>query len=99
MWQDHLHSHPDKNLADYVIQGIRDGFRVGFDYAYHHTKQTSSNRKSALEHATVVQKYLEKKCAEGRVLSPFNMDQFPLSQTSTLADLEELLRVLQVNGA
>ena len=97
--QDHLHSHPGKNLADYVIQGIRDGFRVGFDYAYHRTKRTSSNRKSALECATVVQEYLEKECAEGRVLGPFNMDQFPLSQTSRLADLEEFLRALQVNGA
>ena len=80
VWQDHLHNHPDKNLADYVIQGIRDGFRVGFDYAHHRTKQASSNMKSALEHATVVQEYLAKECAEGRVLGPFNLDRFPLSQ-------------------
>ena len=38
VWQDYLNNHPDKNLADYVIQGIRDGFRVGFDYAHHRTK-------------------------------------------------------------
>ena len=35
-----------------------------------------------MEHATVVKEYLAKECAEGRVLGPFNMDQFPLSQIS-----------------
>ena len=38
--------------------------------------------KSALEHATIVQEYLAQECAKGRVLGPFNMDQFPLSQIS-----------------
>ena len=73
---------PRQNLADYVIQGIGDGIRVGFDYAYHRTKRPSPNMKSALEHTTVVQDYLAKEFAEGRVLHPFNIDQFPLSQIS-----------------
>ena len=55
---------------------------MGFDYAHHRTKQVSSNMKSAMEHATVVKEYLAKECAEGRVLGPFNMDQFPLRQIS-----------------
>ena len=82
VWQEHLGSHPDRDLTDYVIQGIRNGFRVGFDYAHHCTKRASSNMKSAMEHATVVKEYLAKECAEGRVLGPFNMDQFTLSQIS-----------------
>ena len=28
VWQDHLLSHPNRAQADYVVQGIRDGFRV-----------------------------------------------------------------------
>ena len=28
MWQDHLLSHPNRAWADYVVQGIRDGFQV-----------------------------------------------------------------------
>lgn len=71
-------------VANYVIQGIQDGYMVGFDDAHHCTKRASSNMKLATEHATVVQEYLAKECPEGSVLGPVNMKQFPLSQVSKL---------------
>ena len=32
VWQDHLAPLSDRRLAEYVVQGIHDGFRIGFDY-------------------------------------------------------------------
>ena len=82
VWQHYLSSHPDRALAKYVTQGIRDGFWVGFDYLHHHTRRAKDNMRSALIHPTVVREYLTKECAEGRVLGPFNVDQFPQAQIS-----------------
>ena len=38
-WEKHLASHPDRALADYVVHGLHDGFRIGFDYTNHRTKR------------------------------------------------------------
>ena len=34
-WERHLVSHPNKSLDQYVVQGIKDGFRLGFNYQKH----------------------------------------------------------------
>ena len=31
-WERELAGHPDEELVGYVLSGIREGFRVGFDY-------------------------------------------------------------------
>ena len=32
VWERKLSNHPDREFAKYVCDGIREGFRVGFDY-------------------------------------------------------------------
>ena len=32
-WESHLKLHPDQNFAGFIVQGLREGFRIGFDYA------------------------------------------------------------------
>ena len=76
VWQDLLSLYPDRLLADYVVQGLRDGFRVGFDYQRARTKKVMANMRSALEHPEVVRDYLTKECAEGRIFGPFIINQF-----------------------
>ena len=34
-WEKALRGHPDQRFARYIISGIREGFRIGFDYATH----------------------------------------------------------------
>jgi hypothetical protein len=49
-----LKNHPDQEYREYILRGIRDGFRVGFD---RHACKLSSARKnmhSAEENAQVV---------------------------------------------
>ena len=76
-WEKHLVSHPNRSLAKYVVQGIRQGFRIGFNYLKHKTKRSSSNMYSADEHQWVVQEYLLKECREGRVVGPLDPALLP----------------------
>ena len=32
-WEAELQSHPDREFANFVVDGIRRGFRIGFDYS------------------------------------------------------------------
>ena len=43
-------SHPNRQFVDYVCNGIRDGFRVGFNYRSSAVKQSSGNMRSIVEH-------------------------------------------------
>ena len=36
-WSMELSQHPDKSYANYICEGIRDGFRIGYDYSYEST--------------------------------------------------------------
>ena len=45
---------------DYVCSGIREGFRVGYDYQKSVTKQKSVNMRSVEEHRGVVEEYIHR---------------------------------------
>ena len=32
-WESHLKLHPDQNFAGFIVRGLREGFRIGFNYA------------------------------------------------------------------
>ena len=81
-WEKHVASHPNRSLAEYVVQGIRDGFRIGFDYTNHRTRRAGQNMQSALEHPSVVQDYLTKESGEGRIIDPLPLSSFPQAQVS-----------------
>ena len=70
VWQQELADHPDKAFTNYVVQGLAQGFRVGFKY-------TSSllphrrNMLSAVQHPKEVNDYLKEELAMNRLV------QFP----------------------
>ncbi len=76
-WQRRLADHQDRVFVDWVVTGIRKGFRVGFQYGSHHCKKATRNMASARQEQVVVCEYLAKKCAEGRVLGPFAEQMLP----------------------
>lgn len=81
-WEKSLASHPDRRFAGYITEGIRQGFRIGFDYSKHRCKGAKRNMKSAVDHPEVVHSYLANECVEGRVLGPFNPEWLPTVHTS-----------------
>ena len=68
------HPHPDK--VAYVIQGLRNGFHLGFTYSTS-LKSATGNMASALLNPQVIDNYLQSEVQSGRVAGPFS--QPPLS--------------------
>lgn len=71
-----LQHHPDRQLVNYVLDGISNGFRVGFSPS-HKLKSAKNNKPSALQHAAVVDEYLANAVSLGRVAGPFTSPPLP----------------------
>ena len=67
-WERALVGHPDEELVAYVLSGIQEGFRVGFDYSKWKCISAKANLPSAMENKEVVTAYLKEECAQGHVI-------------------------------
>jgi len=67
-WEKAMRGHPDEALVAYVLSGIQEGFRVGFDHAKRSCISAKANLPSAATNQEVVTAYLEEECAHGRVI-------------------------------
>ena len=65
-----LTSHPDRRKVDYVLNGLRFGFHLGFQPHLCKLKSAASNCPSANEHPAVIDEYLKKEVSLGRVFGP-----------------------------
>ena len=70
-WEAALVSHPDRALVRYITEGLRLGFRIGFQ-RHSPLKPATCNMPSAREHLEVVQRYIEDELRKGRFLGPFH---------------------------
>ena len=69
MWERALAHHPDHQFRD-ITSGIREGFRIEFDYNKQ-CKPMGKNMMSARQNPAVVTDYLLTERAAGRVIGPF----------------------------
>ena len=75
-----LEGHPDRRFRDYIVRGIRQGFRIGFNRRSGSAPRACRrNMRPAYEHPEVVSEYLAQECQAVRVLGPF-----PASPVATL---------------
>ena len=65
-----LASYPTPKLK-FVIEGIQDGFNMGWEPTRVSLHSCSTNMCSALEHPEVVDEYLAKEVSARRVAGPF----------------------------
>ena len=70
-WEAALAGHPNRAFARYVTRGIREGFRIGF-HRSRPLRSAARNMLSAYMHPEVIQTYLDKEGAAGRMLGPFS---------------------------
>ena len=80
----YLSSHPDSRFTQYIVQGIKEGFRIGFNYQTHHCFPAKSNLLSARQHPEVIRDYLLRECSIGRVVGPLNSHLIPFLQVNRL---------------
>ena len=77
VWERGLADHPDREYANYICRGIREGFRVGFDHQKCKCRVAPGNMKSVDNHREVVETYLQGEQEGSRVLGPFRKDLMP----------------------
>lgn len=75
-WAQELENHPHQEVAQYLLQGISQGFRIGFNYP-RKCQSAKSNMKSAKENPQVIDEYLVKECSLGRIVGPLNPTILP----------------------
>ena len=76
-FQAELSDYPDQSAAAYVLTGLREGFRIGFDASSVSLLSAPSNMRSALEHPSVVDDNLQVEVSRGRVAGPFATPPVP----------------------
>ena len=66
-WSHCLSSHPDSEYVSYILRGLEQGFRTGFDYSRFGCRRARRNM-SARQNASVVDEYLREEESLGRVV-------------------------------
>ena len=81
-WRCCLLAHPEKCMVEFFLQGIEEGFHIGYCPLLAPLKPAKRNMRSALAHEEVVDNYLTKEVQQHRVSGPFPMDAAPGVQIS-----------------
>ena len=81
VWQQCLQSYPDREFAQFIVRGLRGGFRIGVRRGAQ-LKPSARNLKSAYEQPQVVQAYLDREVQLGR------LHQRPCSDSARIQGLQ-----------
>ncbi len=71
-WDRCLANHPDQDYSAYLLQGMRDGFRIGFCYGMSTCSSARTNMQSATVYPDVISSFLEAELLAGRVYGPLD---------------------------
>ena len=88
-WERSLRTHPYGAYRDYLLNGIKEGFRVGFQYDCHACSRSKSNMVSASKNPKVVEDYLTNEIRLWRVISPLELEAHPYVQSSRFGVIEK----------
>ena len=83
-----LHHHPDQELVTYLIDGLTNGFSIGYNNVTH-SPTRPKNLLSATEHPTKVTEALCKELNRGHTSGPFSVAPWPDLHCSPLGSREK----------
>ena len=72
-WRHQLSEHPDAEFTDYLVRGMTEGFRIGFNYQECTCRSAKRNMLSAIQNPQVVGYYLDLECKLGRIVGPLDI--------------------------
>lgn len=81
-WAKALEQHPDRDFVEFVLNGIVQGFCIGFDYHTHKCRPAKQNMISAKKNPLIVEEYLFKEREAGRVVGPLPRESISSAQIS-----------------
>ena len=71
-WRGYMVNHPDNRFAKYIVCGLSEGFRSGFDHS-HRTRPSNRNMKSAGVNKSVVSGYVAEEMQRTRLLASLSL--------------------------
>ena len=81
-WKQALIQHPNQPLVNFFLEGISQGFRIGFNQLPIRLKSAHKNLNGTLEHPHVVEEYLSSEILHCHVAGPFIKKHLPAAQIS-----------------
>jgi len=81
-WEALLTSHPNRQLVQFFMSGISQGFRIGFKQPKKTLKSAKRNLGCALDYPETVTKYLADEIVLGRVAGPYKISAIPQAHIS-----------------
>ena len=81
-WALLLSSHPNQELVQFFINGISQGFCIGFSKSPKPLKSARRNLECALQHPNIVTQYLADEIMQRRVAGPFQRSTIPEAHIS-----------------
>ena len=78
-WENALQCHPDSDFKHYILSGITNGFRIGFNRRQQ-LRSSRRNMLSALNNPEIVEQYLGKECSLGHIAGPLPPNLLPNAQ-------------------
>ena len=70
-WTALLHRHPDPQFTDWLMDGLTEGFRIGFNHQQR-LHSATSNMQGTSDHPEVVSAYLQSEREQQTLLGPFD---------------------------
>lgn len=83
-WSAALRSHPDMSFVGYILEGIQNGFRVGFNYKGQPTKSAYTNLPTTRDHPEIISNYLAAECSKGRPLPTCSMPNIQINRIGVI---------------
>ncbi len=74
LWGECLANHPDRAYVKFLVQSLREGFRIGFRHGLVSCHSAASNMQSADVRPDVIKDFLVAELAAGQVLGPVDPD-------------------------
>ncbi len=71
-----LATHTDESFWEYLVDGPRSGFRIGFSHDFATCVSAVSNMSSAAEKPSVIDEFMTTELAAGRILGQVEPDSF-----------------------
>ncbi len=68
-WEEELEEHPDREWVEFLVRGIKFGFRLGHDQSKVATEERGGSMYKASQHREIISKYLEEEVQNERVWS------------------------------
>ena len=81
-WQLYLLNHPDTALIKFFVNGITQGFRLGFNSPLSSLTSAQRNLGGALQHPDVVEEYIAEEINQHRVIGPLPKAAVPKAHIS-----------------